>query len=425
MLQKFNDERMSSMKLLNQSHTILYFLVTLIFFAPDKPCNAEEPLTYTISREVLMESKPDEHTWFHPRVTTIPRIDTTQSPTVLMTLQKLLPVSDYFSGLSTIQFSIDSQQWSKLKTPHELGWQKDKDSPDVDIAVADVTPGWHPATKKIIAIGAQVRYSKKGHQLDDKKRAHQTAYAVYDPKTKQWTSWKLLEMPEDKKFDFARCACSQWLVEPDGSLLLAFYHGETSKKPFSVSVIRCTFDGSEIKYKEQGNELNLKAVRGLVEPSLIKFQNKYYLTIRNDLKGYVSTSKDGLNFSPIKSWTFDDGKDLGSYNTQQHWLAHSDGLFLVYTRRGANNDHIMRHRAPLFIAQVDPKRLVVLRKTEKVLIPLPAQSPTFGNFGAAKISNNESWVTVGERRNYKGIPKNKRKSNKVYIAKIKWSKSDQ
>ena len=68
----------------------------------------------------------------------------------------------------------------------------------------------------------------------------------------------------------------------------------------------------------------------------------------------MSVSDDGLQFAEPKPWTFDDGAELGSYNTQQHWLAHSDGLFLVYTRRGANNDHIVRHRAPLFMAQVDP-----------------------------------------------------------------------
>ena len=46
-------------------------------------------------------------------------------------------------------------------------------------------------------------------------------------------------------------------------------------------------------------------------------------------------SKDGLQYGPIHDWTFDDGSDLGSYNTQAHWLVHSDGLFLSYTRRGA------------------------------------------------------------------------------------------
>ena len=65
----------------------------------------------------------------------------------------------------------------------------------------------------------------------------------------------------------------------------------------------------------------------------------------------------------------DDGAELGSYNTMEHWIAHEKGLFLVYTRRGANNDHIIRNRAPLFMAQVDPERLVVLRATEQALVP--------------------------------------------------------
>jgi len=54
----------------------------------------------------------------------------------------------------------------------------------------------------------------------------------------------------------------------------------------------------------------------------------------------------------------------------------------------------MRHRAPLFIAQVDPERLVVLRDTERVLIP--ERGATLGNFGAAAVSERESWVTVSE-----------------------------
>lgn len=378
----------------------------------------EKPLTYTISREVLLESKPNTHTWFHPRVTAIPNADANQPPDVLMTFQKLLPVSDYFSGMSTMQFSPGANQWSKLVMPAELGWVKEQD--DVDIAVADVTPVWHARHRKVIAVGAQVRYNKKGHQLDDTARAHQTAYAVYDPETGKWTRWKRLQMPADKKFDYARSACAQWLIEPDGTLLLPFYFGSNSKDPFSVTMARCTFDGTDIKFQKQGNELKLNVVRGLVEPSVVKFQERYYLTLRNDVKGYVSVSEDGMNFAPIKPWVFDDGKELGSYNTQQHWISHSDGLFLVYTRRGANNDHIMRHRAPIFMAQVDPVSLSVLRKTEKIIVP--ENGATIGNFGAADVSRAESWVTVGERRNYKKIPEEQWKSNFLHVVKIKWSK---
>ena len=140
--------------------------------------------------------------------------------------------------------------------------------------------------------------------------------------------------------------------------------------------------------------MHLDVERGLCEPSVALYKGTYYLTIRNDVKGYVTTSKDGLNYDAIKPWMFDDGTELGSYNTQQHWLTHSDGLFLVYTRRGAGNDDVFRNRAPLFMAQVDPEKLVVVRATEKVL--MPNTGAAFGNFGATAIDENESWVTDAE-----------------------------
>jgi hypothetical protein len=84
----------------------------------------------------------------------------------------------------------------------------------------------------------------------------------------------------------------------------------------------------------------------------------FYLTLRNDTAGYVSVSDDGLHFSEPKKWCWTDGSDLGNYNTQQHWVTHQRSrLYLVYTRRGANNDHVFRHRAPLFMAEVDQKTL--------------------------------------------------------------------
>lgn len=353
---------------------------------------AEKPLTFTVKVETVLEHDDNKFLWFHPRVAVIPRAGRDGQPLALMTLQKHLRTSDHYSGLYFMRSDDLGKTWTKPELPPVLDWRKESDA--VDIAVADVTPGWHAPTGKVIAIGAEVRYSKKGKQLDDKPRSHQTAYAVFDPKTGQWTGWKRLEMPADEKFNFARSACAQWLVQADGRLLLPFYFGRNAKEPWSVTVVQCSFDGQEIKYVRHGTELALKVNRGLVEPSLVRFKGKYFLTIRNDQKGYVTISDDGLKFAPIRAWTFDDGQDLGSYNTQQHWLVHSDGLFLVYTRRGANNDHILRHRAPLFLAQVDPDKLHVLRATEQVLIP--ERGATLDNFGAVAVTERESWVTDAE-----------------------------
>lgn len=63
-------------------------------------------------------------------------------------------------------------------------------------------------------------------------------------------------------------------------------------------------------------------------------------------------------------------------------------------RETSNNDHVFRHRAPLFIAQVDPQRLCVIRATERILVP--QRGARLGNFGVTDVSQEETWVTVAE-----------------------------
>ena len=346
---------------------------------------------FSVHPEVAMQELSPDHCWFHARAAAIPGMGKDGMPRVVMTLQKHLRVSDYYSGEWVMQTDDLGKTWTGPTEIPNLAWVREEGG--IVIAVADVTPGWHAKSGKLLAIGCSVRYSPKGHQLRDVRRSSQTAYAVHDPQAGTWTKWKVVEMPDDDKFNVARCACAQWMVLPNGNLLLPIYFSKGSG-PASVAVCECAFDGETIKYLRHGNEMSLDVERGLCEPSIVQFNDTYYLTLRNDVKGYVTTSKDGLHFGPVRPWTFDDGKELGSYNTQQHWLAHGDGLFLVYTRRGANNDHMFRHRAPLFMAQVDPERLCVLRDTEKVVVP--ERGVTLGNFGCNPVTPEESWVTVGE-----------------------------
>ena len=390
-------------------------LVTASCAAAEGP--SEGRLEFTTRLDVAKQELSPEHCWFHPRVAAVPGAGREGKPAVIMTLQKHLQVSDYYSGLWTMRTDDLGKTWTGSTEIPDLGWVREPNG--IVVAVADVTPGWHAPSKRLLAVGCSVRYSPQGRQLGDVKRPSQTAYAVHDPQSGAWSRWQTLEMPPDAKFDFARCACCQWLVEPDGTLLLPIYFGKSASEPASVTVVRSKFDGERLTYLEHGTELELDVVRGLCEPSLVRFGARYYLTIRNDVKGYVTVSDDGLRFAPIQPWTFDDGAELGSYNTQQHWLAHRDGLFLTYTRRGANNDHIFRHRAPLFIAQVDPERLCVLRRTEKVLIP--ERGAQMGNFGAAPIDEHESWVTVAEYIS-KGQPHPRGANGSVFAARVIWSK---
>jgi hypothetical protein len=192
------------------------------------------------------------------------------------------------------------------------------------------------------------------------------------PPPASWLPWKELQMPDEPRFANAGAGCTQRFDLPNGDILLPIYFKRPEDKVSSTTVVRCRFDGQTLRYVEHGDELSVEVPRGFGEPSLAKFGDRFFLTIRNDVKGYVTSGPDGLRFDPPKPWTFDDGTELGNYNTQQHWVSHSDGLFLVYTRRGADNDHVFRHRAPLFMARVDPDRLCVIRATERVLVPSAA-----------------------------------------------------
>ena len=410
------------MKLSSRNYPRILTLAALaLLFASTAQTSAAEAqgkdvtrVGFTTEPTVAFQELNSKFCWFHPRAAVIPAGVVGDKPIAVMTLMQHLRVSDFYSGLYTMRSDDLGKTWSKPVAQPSLAWVVEPGG--ITVAVADVTPGWHAPSGKLLAIGCMVRYSKAGQQISDVKRPTQTHYAVYDPKTDVWSKWKLLEMPADKKFDFSRNACAQWIVEDDGSLLVPLYFGP-GEGPYLTTMARCSFDGSELKYIEHGNEMSLNVVRGLYEPSLAKFQGRYYLTIRNDIKGYVTSSDDGLNFQPIKPWTFDDGQELGSYNTQQHWINNADGLFLVYTRRGAGNDHIMRHRAPLFIAQVDPRRLCVIRDTEKIVVP--ERGTNLGNFGCNRVNDEESWVTTAEYMN-DSKPNPRGANGSIYVGRVIW-----
>ncbi|MCC6793708.1 MAG: exo-alpha-sialidase [Candidatus Hydrogenedentes bacterium] len=382
------------------------------------PACAEVPiLPFDVKLETVTSHDGGDWIWFHPRAAAVPGDGKDGMPSVGITLQKHLDASDYYSGMYVMLTEDLGKTWKGPREVPELAWREGENGET--IAVCDATPGWHPQTRKIIVLGLQLRYSKDGAQLEDKPRSLQTAYAVHDPFTRTWSGWRNIELKDnDAKFYISGPGCSQWLVQDDGNILLPIYYKSSQDGIYAVTTLKCSFDGETMKAIDYGNDMQLNVDRGLCEPSIALYNGTYFLTIRNDQKGYVTTSKDGLHYEAIKEWTFDDGRELGSYNTQQHWLTHSDGLFLIYTRRGANNDNVFRNRAPLFMAQVDPVKLVVLRATEKEL--MPNNGATYGNFGATNVNDKESWVTDAE-----GIFGEALKpgvNSRVLNARVIWSK---
>lgn len=389
-----------------------------------------QKLTFRVQSDFALRELNKNFCWFHPRVAAIPGYGQNGMPSVIMTIQKHLVVSDYYSGMYYMQTDDLGKTWKGPVEIPELAWQYEPDS--TTISVADVTPGWHKKTGKLIAIGIKVRYSKQGKSLLDKPRSRDAAYAVFDPKTNTWSSWKMIaNIPDhDSKFYFVQPGCVQWLVKPDGKVLVPV-HFSSPGHIQNVTIFECSFDGTTLSYLKHGDEITLASFSppclepsrdcALVEPSLALFKGTYYITLRNDFKGYVATSKDCFHWEPLKPWLFDDGQELGSYNTQAHWLVHSDGLFLTYTRRGANNDHIARNRAPIFIAEVDPQKLQVIRSTEQIL--MPERGVMLGNFGAVSITKNESWVTDAEFI-VGGKPHPRGADGTVWTARVIWSKKN-
>jgi len=336
-------------------------------------------------------------------------------------MQKLLLTgSDVFFALNEMRTDDLGKTW-RGPTEHAetLGRRNEPDG--VIVAACDFWPKWHAKSGKLLGIGHTVRYR------DDKVisvRRRETAWSVYDAEKRTWAPWATLEMRDIARFFSAGAGSAQRVDLPDGDILLPIYFKSEEQKTYRTSIVRCSFDGTKLAFRQQGNEMTVEIGRGLYEPSLTRFQGRYFLTLRNDSAGYVASSTDGLQFDEPREWLWDDGTSLGNYNTQTHWVTHSDGLFLVYTRKGAHNDHVFRHRAPLFIAQVDPEKLRVIRSTERVLVP--ERGARLGNFGVTEVSENETWVTVAEwmqswSPNVVMKPDNKYGAdNSVYAARIQW-----
>lgn len=348
-------------------------------------------MTLDIDCQIVQSGYDRQTCWVHARPATIPG-------GLLITMQKLrLTGSDVFYEINDLRSDDAGQTWiGPAAHPESLGRRRLDDG--MDECVCDLYSMFHDKTSTVLTTGHTVRYVDDDHP--DYRTPCCTGYSVYDIQNRTWTPWAKLDMPDAPKFNISGSGCCQRVDLPSGDILLPVYYAlpETTQGHFEfqgvTTIARCSFDGRELRCIEYGDELTLPTGRGLVEPSIAEHNGRFYLTLRNDDYGYITTGDDGLHFDEPRRWTFDDGSDLGSYNTQQHWANLGGSLYLVYTRRGADNDHVMRHRAPIFIAKVDTDRLCVVRDTEQIVVP--QRGARLGNFGIAQVNDNEAWVVVSE-----------------------------
>ena len=371
-------------------------------------------LVASIERETLFHGRDGSGpTWFHPRACMVPEGSDAMA---FMTLQSIAG-SDYFGPVHWMTSRDLGLTWTAPRRVAPLGRVSKTDG--VEEGVCDVVPEWHPRTKTVLALGHNVFYSGPKFSADQPSRW--PIYAVW--RSGQWGPRRKLEWDDPRGAYIYSNNCGQRVVLPNGDILLALSFGAKKGQPRSVAGVISSFDGERLAVKQVGEEIPHDQGRGLLEPSVTQFGRRFFLTIRaEDDRGYVCASNDGLRWTPKQPWTWDDGEPLAMSTTQQHWLTHSEGLFLVYTRRDASNINVIRWRAPLWLAQVDPDTLRLRRDTERVVLPLlgdgvkePDRVALMGNFHVTNASPDESWVTVGDWQ-----PRNSIRGD-LLLARIRWS----
>lgn len=312
---------------------------------------------------------------------------------------------DLFSGLLMSFSTDDGNTWSEFEFQTGLA---PIDNGDYTTVGCDATPMYHKKTGKILLLGHTAEYTKGAMQPTGRRRF--TFYSVFDKEKKEFGQMKLLEMPEG----YERCGngSGQSVELENGDLLIPVYYKKDNEQNMYSMVLRCSFDGENITVLEMGTPLTIHIKRGLYEPSLVCHNGDYYMTLRNDECGLVAKSFDGLNYTDLQLWKWQDGSILQNYNTQQHWMTIGDELYLVYTRRGANNDNVFRHRAPLFAAKVENIRLV---KDSEVVI-VEQKGARLGNFGVTPY-NDGAIVMAAEWMQPKGCERYG-SDNNIYVAKI-------
>jgi hypothetical protein len=397
-----------------QTHRRQFLSLAAAGLASISSTNAAQDLVAGVDLTTLKQGRTGgEPTWFHPRACLIP---TAGPQAVFMTLQTIAG-SDYYGPVHSMTSLDAGKTWTVPELAPPLGRIKQADSSEE--GVCDVVPEWHTATQSVLAVGHNVYY--KGPRFHTDQPSRGPIYAVW--KNGQWGPRQRLLWNNPLGRYIYTNGCGQRVTLPNGNILLALSFTSSKATPRAVASALCSFDGITLAIKQTGPMLEHSHGRGLLEPSLVRYRDRFLMTIRaEDQRGYVTTSDDGLHWQLKQPWTWDNGEPLTMSTTQQHWLPHGEALYLVYNRRHDSNLKVFRWRSPLFMAQVDLATLRLRRDTERIVIPLkgdglkqPDDVPNGGNFHTNYLNEHESWITDGQvlpKRGFQGD---------LLLARVRWS----
>lgn len=335
-----------------------------------------------------------------------------------MTLQPITG-SDYFGPVHETTSDDLGKSWSTPRPVAPLGRRPVAEHSGLEAGVCDVVPLHHSPSNTVLALGHVVFYRGPRFSRNDQLPRY-PVYAVRDAQG-YWGPRRILQWNDPRGSFIYSNNCGQRVVTAEGDVVMAFTFGAQSNGR-SVAGVRCGFDGIQLRVLEVGNPLTSRIKRGFLEPSVTWYDDRYWMTIRaEDQRGYVSVSPDGVQYEPPQPWCWDDGEPLTMSTTQQHFVTHLAALYLVYTRRARRNANVIRWRAPLWIARVDPQTRRLVRASERLAIPMsgdgindPDNVALMGNFHVTDVNREQSWITVGSWRPRRGA------TGTATLARLHW-----
>lgn len=254
---------------------------------------------------------------------------------------------------------------------------------------------FHELSGKALGIGHLLRH--RGDRLSNHLEHLAITYSVFDPLERTFSPWTSFRITVGGTA-LPCVAYGQRVDLPNGDILLPFSTIKELKGWNSIrwcGTARCRFDGETLSVAEVGNLITHPVPRGFVEPSMTEFDGRFFMTLRaQDGHAHVATSTDGVNWHEPTPWRWDSGEAIDMDQTMTKFIRHADGLFLVYTRITQDNHNVFRHRAPLFMAEIDPDTARLRRSSESTV--MANRGFPLGNFSVHQVSPRETWVTAQE-----------------------------
>lgn len=288
-----------------------------------------------------------------------------------------------------------------------------------ELAHIDACPLYHPPTNQVIVTAYDYYYRTEGSTAPQPPRF--SRYVIRRPDG-TWTDPQVFDLQDPNQQDIS-CSGSQPLFLPNGNIITPLsYRPLDHDERRVVTTAIWSFDGDTLTLVDRGDDLEYPVGQGLYEPNIATTDYEtFYLAIRaDDQHGYVTRSVDGLHWDPMLPWTFDDGTDVVINRTQQHWFAHSSGLFLVYYRKSDTNANVGRYRTPTYISRFDPTTMRLVRSTEIAILPQRGDGSDIattyrgGNPSTTPIGPFESIIADGQY-NYTNF------EGSVGIGEVRWT----